>query len=160
MKNVKVKVLVCLIIALFLCLSFGMAYSYFISNSNVNGSGNTIDGQTRLSDLLSYSASKPISLYASLESFSMGNGNIKDGTELIVTLTSNLVDYAKYTYDVYLEISENSFLYSTSEKTPEILLKVTDPAGMEVKEIEGLNYVNINGESGFDITEERDFVFI
>ena len=45
-------------------------------------------------------------------------------------------------------IEDNDFEYSTENQTPELLLKVVDPNGNEVKNIDGLVYY----ENGFDIT--------
>ena len=60
-------------------------------------------------------------------------------------------------YNVFLQINENSLTYSTTNKTPELIMKVFDPYGNELDTIEGLKYVTVqdgqgNEISGFDIT--------
>ena len=60
----------------------------------------------------------------------------------------------RHSYNLILEIDSNDFEYSTPEEDAELLLKVIDPNGNELTNIEGLEYVTVEEESGFDITDK------
>ena len=67
-------------------------------------------------------------------------------------LQQQLLLEKRYNYNIKLSIESNNLVYSTPNNTPELLIKVHDPNGIELTHIEGLNYVTSNGYSGFDVT--------
>lgn len=73
-------------------------------------------------------------------------------------LANNKTNEATANYYVYLDIIDNNFVYTTSDKKAEVLLKVTNPNNEEVTSLTGLNYVTINEVSGFDIIEASDLI--
>jgi len=158
--NKKKTILTLLIFITLLIVGISVTFAYFTAEIKVESSSSKVEAQTKVNDKLSYRSSKDINLQINLENFNKNSGNIKDTADLNVTLTSRLANYAKYNYSLYFEIKRNTFIYSTLDKKPELLLKVTDPNENVITEIEGLNYVTLNGESGFDITEERDDILI
>ena len=64
----------------------------------------------------------------------------------------NQAPYANHYYNVALVLNENGFIYTTEEKKPEVILNVYDNNGNEIKNINGLDYINTEEISGFDIT--------
>ncbi len=65
----------------------------------------------------------------------------------------NPADTFTSTYNIYLDVKDNQFKYTTADETGELLLKVYNPNGTELKNITGLDYITVEGVSGFDITE-------
>lgn len=150
--------LILIFIVLLLIACLGVSRAYFVAKSNTSGDGGNVTTITAVTPYLSYSTSKMLNIEASLDNFSMNNDNLSDKTELYVTLNKGTLDIAKENYNIYLEIETNGFIYSTTKRDPEVLLKIVDPTGKIVTEIDGLDYVTINGDSGFDITEKQNFI--
>ena len=129
-------------------VTLGATYAYFTAQS---GGGANIDTNvtTSTTDSLSFSFGSEINIYATEENFGVDMGSISDSTTAQALLrANNATNTATATYNIYLIIESNDFVYTTSDQTPEILLKVTDPNGFEVENITGL----VHYEDGFDIT--------
>ncbi len=71
----------------------------------------------------------------------------------VISSVNNPSNTFTSTYNIYLDVKDNSFSYTTGEETGELLLRVFNPDGTEVTSITGLSYVTIGDISGFDITE-------
>ncbi len=129
-------------------VTLGATYAFFQNQGSGSGRIDTsvITGTT---DLLSFKFGDEINIQANQDNFGAGMGNLSDSTTGTALLragdTTNNVDA---TYNIYLIIESNDFIYTTSDGTPEILLNVTDPNGNRVENITGLVYY----EDGFDIT--------
>ena len=148
MKDKKNKIVLIIATITFLSMVIGATYAYFFMQGNrgANIDTNIITGTT---DLLSFKFGDEINIQANQDNFGAGMGNLSDSTTGTALLragdTTNNVDA---TYNIYLIIESNDFVYTTSEGTPEILLNVTDPNGNRVENITGL----VHYEDGFDIT--------
>ena len=148
MVDKKNKILLIIATITFLSVIIGATYAYFFMQGNRSGTIDTsiITGST---DLLSFNFGDSIYIQANQDNFGEGMGNLSDSTTGTALLragdTTSNVDA---TYNIYLIIEENDFVYTTSEGTPEILLNVTDPNGNPVENITGL----VHYEDGFDIT--------
>ena len=85
-----------------------------------------------------------------------GGENLSNSTYVSAVLKANsTTNTATYTYNVYFNVKSNNFIYTTTEKKAEIILKVLDPNGNEITTLDGLTYLDgstTNGVSGFDIT--------
>ena len=85
-----------------------------------------------------------------------GGENLSNSTYVSAVLKANsTTNTATYTYNVYFNVKSNNFIYTTTEKKAEIILKVLDPNGNEITTLDGLPYLDgstTNGVSGFDIT--------
>lgn len=102
---------------------------------------------------LTLESGKPIYIHANEENFGKGMGSLKDETYVLALLkTGTDNNFTSYSYNINLIVNENNFEYSSLNKEPELLLKITDPTGKELKESETLNYVTVGEHSGFDIT--------
>ena len=126
----------------------GATYAYFQAQGNDNASidTNVITGTT---DNLSFNFGDIINIEADENNFGPGMGSLSDSTTGTAILrANNATNEASATYNIYLIIETNDFVYTTAEGTPEILLNVTDPNGNEVQNIIGL----VHYENGFDIT--------
>ena len=148
MKDKKNKIVLIIATITFLSMVIGATYAYFFTQGNHSG---TIDTSviTGTTDLLSFNFGDQIYIQANQDNFGENMGNLSDSTTGTALLragdTTSNVDA---TYNIYLIIESNDFVYTTSEGTPEILLNVTDPNGNPVENITGL----VHYEDGFDIT--------
>ncbi len=124
-------------------------------------------------DLIEESQITPINVnLGSLEQFTYTKGdtlNLVSSSADLTTSTNPSVTLVAGTsvttidsaYNVYLSINENTFQYSDNVNKPaELLLKITDPNGVEITEVDGLTYTTSGGKSGFDITTLKSFVLI
>ena len=129
----------------------GATYAYFQAQGG--GSANTnVNVQTATTDNLSFQTGESINLTANQEDFGQGAGNKSGSTTASATLTANnATNNATRNYYVYLDITDNDFVYTTDDYQAELLLKVTGPEG-EVTTIEGLTSTTSGGVTGFDIT--------
>ena len=146
--NKKNKILLIIATITFLSVIIGATYAFFQNQGSGSGRIDTsvITGTT---DLLSFSFGDLINIHATEENFGEGMGDLSDSTTGTAILkANNSTNEANVTYNIYLIIEENDFVYTSDNGTPEILLNVTDPNGNMVENITGL----VHYEDGFDIT--------
>ena len=93
--------------------------------------------------------------------FSQGKGNASGTTFARATLTANnKTNSATENYNLFLNISDNTFAYSVDTNTPELILTIKDKSNNEVTSIEGLTYKTVTDGKGttikgFDITNKN-----
>ncbi len=126
----------------------GATYAYFQATSSGEGNIDTNVG-TSTTDNLSFAFGEEIHINATEENFAQGMPSLSDSTTGTALLRpNNYTNQATATYNIYLIIENNNFVYTTENQTPEILLKVTSPTGVELENITGL----VHTADGFDIT--------
>ena len=127
-------------------------YSYLGANipDNLTGSGEL----TASGDTIIFSSDNKLSIMATTDNFNSASGNLSDTINPKVRLiASNKTNEATANYYVGIRIYNNTYKYSTSNETAEILLSVYDENGNIVQSGgDNLDYVTVNGVSGFDIT--------
>ena len=103
-------------------------------------------------DTLIFSKGKVISLNATTDNFNSDSGNITSSTSPTVKLVaSEKTKNASATYFAGVNIYKNSFV--SSDGNAEVILTVRDETGTVLQSSsDTLNYVTVNGVSGFDIT--------
>ncbi len=144
----KVLALSFLGVITFIAVVVGATYAYFQAQGT-GGANIDTDVITGTTDLLSFSFGDEINIQANEENFAEGMPSLSDSTTGSAILRANdATNSATATYNIYLIIESNDFIYTTENQTPEILLNVTDPNGMPVENITGL----VHYENGFDIT--------
>lgn len=128
----------------------GATFAYFtvIKVSNVSPRVEATSARMLASTITS---GKPIAISASHDNFNIGMGSLSDSTDLTIDLDAGTSD-ASMNYSVYLTIEKNNLEYTTDNNQAELIMKLYDPDGVEVTSIKGLEYVESNGYSGFDIT--------
>ena len=138
-----------------LIIVLSISYAYFMldiqteAKTSVKVSSSTLDE-------LKFTEGDPIHLEVHQFNLPVGGGNLSSTTSSQVTLIANdNTNTATKDYDVYFDIVENEYIYTTQSKKPEILLTITDHNNQPITNIVGFNYVTIDGISGFDITEYR-----
>ena len=152
----KKKTFIIIVVAL-LVLSIGITFAYFIAKTGPGSSANA-NVTTGTVDDLKFNVSKEnISLNINQFNFASGSGNITDTVTATASLKANSTkNTATYNYYVYFQIESNNYVYTTTDKKPEIVLSITGPNG-EITSVDGLKYVsatNADGTvvKGFDIT--------
>ena len=109
---------------------------------------------TATGDALIFSKGTPLSLSATTDNFNGTSGNLSANTNPSVKLVAATKNKsAESAYAIGFKISNNTYQYTTSDKKAELILTVKDESDRELTSAEGLNYVTVNGVSGFDITE-------
>ena len=158
----KKKTFIIIAVAL-LVLSIGITFAYFIAKTGPGSSANA-NVTTGTVDDLKFNVSKEnISLNINQFNFASGSGNITDTVTATASLKANSTkNTATYNYYVYFQIESNNYMYTTTDKKPEIVLSITGPNG-EITSVDGLTYVsatNADGTivKGFDITEQKTSV--
>ena len=148
MNNKKNLVYMVIGVITLITVTLGATYAYFTAQSG--GSGNIdVDASTATTDNLSFSFGDLINIQATEENFGQGMGSISDSTTgRAILRANNATNEATTSYNIYLIIESNDFVYTTENGTPEIVLNVTDPNGNKVENITGL----VHYENGFDIT--------
>ena len=152
----KKKRLITMVVTL-LVLTIGVTFAYFMARTGEGKqAGTTITADTV--DDLKFNVSKEnLSLNINQFNFASGAGNLTDNVTATASLKANSTKKtAKYNYYVYFQIESNDYIYTTTDKKPEIVLSITGPNG-EITSVDGLTYVsatNADGTvvKGFDIT--------
>jgi hypothetical protein len=150
-----------LILAVLGLLVSRITFSYLgatISDVQQNTGEITADGDT----LIINSGSSLDLGVVNTTNFSPADGNISDNTSPTVKLVANAsTKKASVTYYVGINITENTFVYSTGDtEKPEIILTIKDnDDNIVTKSIDGLEYKTVtdrngNSISGFDITNK------
>ena len=160
----KLLVLSFLGVLTFIAVVVGATYAYFTAQGGGTGNIN-VNTNTGTTDNLSFQVGEAISLTANQEDFGQGTGNKSGSTYARAVLTANnTTNTATRNYYVYLNILNNNFEYTTEDEQGEILLKVTDPDGIEVTSIPGLTRktsgTGDNQVTGFDITTKTGSITI
>jgi len=160
MENKKKNVLLVVTVTFLLVVVFGAAYAYFQAQTGLGASAN-INVTANTTDSLKFEVGKDLSINITQANFALGAGNQSDSTTAKATLiANNKTNIARYNYYLYLLVGKNEFVYTTEERTPEMLLQITKPDGTVLTSLEGLNYVTVGDTSGFDITTKKGLVTI
>lgn len=152
MKKRTQIILIGIYILAFCMMCLGATFAYFTNLYTAMISHDT-EVQTATMTSLIFDAGLPITLHATPENFGEHMGNLKSSTYAAAIMRKG--DEAKTVttyYNLKVVLAENNFIYTTGGMNAELLLKIYDPNGKEIKKLGELNYVTIKGVSGFDIT--------
>ncbi len=143
-------ILILLVIALFVGK---FTFSYLAPDLGEDASNK---GEVTASgDTIIFNSGTSLSLSATTDNFTTGGANLTSTTNPTAKLVaSSKTNKADATYYVGVNIKNNSYTYSTTAKTPEILLTIKDEKGNTVTSIDGLTYATSGGVSGFDVTDK------
>ena len=109
---------------------------------------------TASGDTLIFTKGSNLSLSATTDNFQTGGSNLSSTTNPKVRLiASSKTNSASATYYVGVVINSNTYTYTTSDNTAEVILTIKDENGNNVTSgVDGLTYVTSGGVSGFDVT--------
>ena len=164
MKSKKQAIILSVIASIaLLVLIVGATYAYFQASGGTGTSAN-LRVTTYTTDVFNFEVGNDISIYADATSFASGKGNASGNTFAKAILTANnKTNTATEHYYLYLNISNNTFLYTQNESTPELLLTIKDAGGNAVTDITSLAYKTVtDGKgvsiSGYDITNKSGLI--
>lgn len=162
MESSKTKIISIVTTIAFLLMVIGATYAYFAAQTG-EGASTDIKINANTTDVFTFETGSAISISLNQENFASGTGNQSGTTYAKAMLTANnKTNTATEHYYLYLNIKSNTFVYSQDNTKPEILLKITDKNGTEVKPtLEGLEYKTVTdgkgvSQSGYDITTYND----
>ncbi len=140
---IKRKTLMLSLIAVLFVVVVGISFAYF-------GSFISDPAKTNV-DVVS--SIVPRLIFHPGADLSFDPGVVTDTTNPTVQLigVDDGVSVTEY-YNIYLNVTLNTFKYTTGDEKPEVLLQVKDPNGAYLMNIPGLEYVTEAGISGFDVT--------
>ena len=162
MEENRKKTLILTIIAVvtLILVTVGATFAYFMAQGGEDVTKN-VDVTTNTTDSLTFVVENPISFSANQDNFGQGMGNQSGSTGARATLIANNgTNTATEYYNLTLNITNNSFVYTTAEQQAELILTVTAPDGQTLQNISGLNYVTVGDISGFDITTKTGEIAI
>ena len=145
-------ILILLVIAL---LVGKFTYSYL--GPTISDDLETQGEVTASGDILIFTKGNNLSLSVTTDNFTTGGTNLTSTTNPKVKLVaSTKTNQADATYYVGVYIKSNSYVYTTSGNTPELILTIKDEKGNNVSSgVDGLTYVTSGGVSGFDVTGKK-----
>ena len=145
-------ILILLVIAL---LVGKFTYSYL--GPTISDDLETQGEVTASGDTLIFTKGNNLSLSATTDNFTTGGTNLTSTTNPKVKLVaSTKTNQANATYYVGVLIKNNTYVYTTSGNTPELILTIKDEKGNNVTSgVDGLTYVTSGGVSGFDVTGKK-----
>ena len=160
MKNKKAIILSVIAAIILLSLIIGATYAYFQASGG-DGTSANLRVTTYTTDIITFEVGSNINIETNATLFSQGKGNASGTTFARATLTANnKTNSATENYNLFLNISDNTFLYSVDTNTPELILTIKDKSNNEVTSIEGLTYKTVTDGKGttikgFDITNKN-----
>ena len=164
MENKKQAIILSIVASIaLLVLIIGATYAYFQASGGTGTSAN-LKVTTYTTDVFNFEVGSDVSIYADATSFASGKGNAVGSTFAKAILTANnKTNTATEHYYLYLNISNNTFLYTQNTNTPELLLTITDAGGNAVTDITSLTYKTVtDGKgtsiSGYDITNKSGLI--
>ena len=163
-KKIQRLMLIAYIGALLIMLT-GATYAYF-TMIRVSKISPVVDVKTATTNFSSFDSGNPIYINPTVDNFKEGMGNLSSETFASAYLkVENPSAEKEIKYNFILNIETNNLEYSSDKQNAELLLKVTDPNGDELTQIEGLKYVSVidgKGEeqTGFDLTTSLGKYFI
>ena len=147
---VIIIILILIVIALFIG-KFTFSYLAPDISEDINSKGEV----TASGDRIVFNNGKALTLSATTDNFTTGGTNLTSTTNPTAKLVaSSKTNKADSTYYVGVYIKNNTYTYSTTAKTPEVLLTIKDEKGSNVTSIDGLTYTTSGGVSGFDVTDK------
>ena len=160
MKNKKAIILSVIASLTLLVLIIGATYAYFQASGG-DGTSANLRVTTYTTDIITFEVGSNINIETNATLFSQGKGNASGTTFARATLTANnKTNSATENYNLFLNISDNTFAYSVDTNTPELILTIKDKSNNEVTSIEGLTYKTVTDGKGttikgFDITNKN-----
>ncbi len=151
-KEIKNILIIISVIAILLIVAIGISYAYFTLNT-VGTSKLDVTVETEKIPDLTFSSDNDLMLVADSSNFFIGNGDVSAETKPYALFEYN----GEYTleYSVYLNINSD-FVYTTADKSPELILVIKDENGDYITSIDNLEFINYSENiKGFDVTESK-----
>ena len=152
-KESRALLIISIAIIIVITLLIGnITYAYFIAQYDSNAKTQANLGAGTLDELkLIKGDALNLAITPSLLQENSGNLTVTSNPQVSL-LANNSLNSAQYSYNLYLNVYNNNFVYTTPSNSPEIILTIIDPNDNLVTSIDGLTYLTFGGVSGFDIT--------
>ena len=163
MENKKTKIISIIAIIALVLTVITATYAYFQAQTG-EGSQADIKINANTVDTLSFETGSSLAFTADQDTFAKGKASLSDTTFAKAILTANnKTNSATNNYNLYLNISDNNFMYTQDTSTPELLLQITDASNNSITSIDGLTYKTVTDNkntsiSGFDITNKTGLI--
>ena len=163
MENKKTKIVSIISIIALVLTVITATYAYFQAQTG-EGSQTDVKINANTVDTLSFETGSSLTFTADQNTFANGKASLSDTTFAKAILTANnKTNSATNNYNLYLNISDNNFIYTQDTNTPELLLQITDASNNSITSIDGLTYKTVTDNkntsiSGFDITNKTGLI--
>ena len=156
-KKVKNSIIIIYIITFVVSL-IGATYAYF-TVIKVNSTSPSSEIKSATSEVISFSIGNDLYINAQYNNFQEGMDSLTSETLAQAYMRfDGGTRIVKHIYDLFIEIDDNNFEYTTPNEDAELILKVVNPNNQVVTSIEGLDYVA--EKEGFDITTKTGKFYI
>lgn len=165
MSNKTRNIMLVIYVVALSTLVIGATYAYF-TMVHVSHVSPKVDIGTANLNFISFTSGNPIYINPTIDNFKEGMGNLSSSTFASAYLRKEEgSEKSEIKYNLYFEIEKNNLEYSTSNRDPELILKVIKPNGEELTSIDGLEYVSVtDGQgrvlNGFDVTTKLGKYYI
>lgn len=149
-KNKKKSIIIALTI-LFI-VSVSLTFAYFTAQLSGDNK-TTVKVSSKVQTSLVFNKGDNLSLELGIDNLYDGAGNVISVTNPSVSLSAPELVTEKYS--IYFNITNNTFVHTTDEKLPEMILTILDENNNPITSIEGLTYVTSGDVSGFDVTDKN-----
>lgn len=174
-KKNKIIIIVSISVAVLTLATLALTYAFL--GANIGGVTTTSTKVVAKNTAgLTFETGDPITLSANQDNFASGKSSLTASTTAKAILTADNESTAvSETYNVYLYINKNDYIYTQDESTPELLLTVTDPTGAVMtsmltqyttNNMLGVSYktdqTDVTGTkySGYDVTNKTGIIHI
>ena len=151
----KIFLIIIIVLILLVIALFVGKFTFSYLGPNISDDASNKGEITASGDTIIFNNGKALTLSATTDNFKTGGTNLTSTTNPTAKLVaSSKTNKADATYYVGVYIKNNTYTYSTTAKTPEVLLTIKDEKGSNVTSVDGLTYTTSGGVSGFDVTEK------
>ena len=151
----KIFLIIIIVLILLVIALFVGKFTFSYLGPNISDDASNKGEVTASGDTIIFNNGKALTLSATTDNFKTGGTNLTSTTNPTAKLVaSSKTNKADATYYVGVYIKNNTYTYSTTAKTPEVLLAIKDEKGNNVTSVDGLTYTTSGGVSGFDVTEK------
>ena len=98
-----------------------MSYAYFLATAT-NSASTSINVTTQLNGGVNFTPGSPINIIVNLDNFAPGEPSLTGSTTSKVDVENKSQDQFTQSYNVYINIPHNNFVYSLNKETPERIL--------------------------------------
>ncbi len=162
-KSKKNIILLCVLTLSIITLTLSFA---FFAISDSIAADTDIGFKSSQLERLTFNTDGDIFLHATQENFVSGGGSLSSSSTSTATLMfDEEIGTSTQEYNVYYVVYENNYIYTQNELTPELLLKIIDPEGNEIKVLDGYEHKTVidaagNTLTGFDVTMHTGTIII
>ena len=151
----KIFLIIIIVLILLVIALFVGKFTFSYLGPNISDDASNKGEVTASGDTIIFNSGNALTLSATTDNFKTGGTNLTSTTNPTAKLVaSSKTNRADATYYVGVYIKNNTYTYSTTAKTPEVLLTIKDEKGNNVTSVDGLTYTTSGGVSGFDVTDK------